>query len=230
MNPSRLLNVHKILGFTSASPNMRTRRAQIQEIQFKPVLPEYDVALCKEHETAEEQDKNNKAFSQAMRSFLNTLSTWPEHENSQTLFTIDFAQSASDLESLGYLSGSTTSNNMAHMIYRRHLFAGRYAHSYLQIQETPGSFSLAPVISRLCWSIDPMSSYRQVAPAASSKIISRLPCLQSLSLSACDNERKDKALRNLLRDGIRYICSPIIFHLLTCKQNLRLPSLIGRHL
>ncbi|KAJ6172797.1 hypothetical protein N7470_001864 [Penicillium chermesinum] len=140
MNPSRLLNVHKILGFTSASPNMRTRRAQIQEIQFKPVLPEYDVALCKEHETAEEQDKNNKAFSQAMRSFLNTLSTWPEHENSQTLFTIDFAQSASDLESLGYLSGSTTSNNMAHMIYRRHLFAGRYAHSYLQIQETPGSF------------------------------------------------------------------------------------------
>lgn len=65
-------------------------------------------------------------------------------------------------------------------------------------------FSLAPVVTYLSWSLD--SGYdRQIAPAASSKIISRLPFLQGIFVEAHDTRKKDIVLRNNMRNGIRYL-------------------------
>jgi hypothetical protein len=200
LTPSDLLRFRQILDFSATSPHLQRRRAQVKSVLFKAVLAEYNVAARSKYETQEDQAKNNKAYYQAIKSLFETLALWPESEGCEILLEIA-AQSPSDLQA------ETDQKKMMQRIFTLHtldnkkdLCNGRFAHSLLNIDEEKESLCLVPVVGGIdIWSA---GRYRKVTPSAQSKIISRLPRLQSIQIDPDDNERKSEMLRNNLRKGI----------------------------
>lgn len=199
LNPSRLADSARIV--TSS------RRQLVRRLEFDVVLDAYGKEARSKYETPEEQAKNNKVFTDAVKAIFSYLSDWPEDEVSKNGIELNLlAYSPSDL------FRAPEEERMERVMMRRaqpgDLLSERFERSYLQFVSTGASMSeilpVLPIITRLHVGSDFFSGPsgpRLIWAGSASAIALKLPRLQDLKLSLWDDEKRNLSLRKTAREG-----------------------------
>ena len=199
LNQSRLADFARIV----TSP----RRQSVGRLDFDVVLDAYSKEARSKYETPEEQAKNDKVFTEAVKALFSYLSAWPEEEVSKSGLELNvLAYSPSDLF-------RTPEEERKERVKMRHyqpadLLSERFERSYLRLVSTGASASETlpdlPIITRLHvgsgFFSGPLGP-RLIWPGSASAIASKLPRLQDLKLTLWDNEKRNLNLRKTARGG-----------------------------
>ncbi|OQE06141.1 hypothetical protein PENVUL_c019G03325 [Penicillium vulpinum] len=96
LTPSRLPEFRRILGLLGGAPSSqsRQRRDNVTRLEFKVILPEYDIPARAARENKADRNQNNQTFTAALKALWEALSEWPEDMIQISLFLC--AQSPSD--------------------------------------------------------------------------------------------------------------------------------------
>ncbi|KIM95401.1 hypothetical protein OIDMADRAFT_95495, partial [Oidiodendron maius Zn] len=202
LNPSRLADFARIV----TSP----RRQLVGRLEFDVVLDAYSKEACSKYETPEEQAKNDKVFTEAVKALFSYLSAWSEEEVSKNGLELNIlAYSPSDL----FCTPTEERMNRIMMRYAQpaDLLSERFERSYLRLVSTGASASETlpdlPIITRLHVGSRFFSGSpgpRLIWPGSASAIALKLPRLQDLKLTLGDNEKRNLSLRKTARDEFRH--------------------------
>lgn len=209
----------------SLSPSKR--RSYVRHLKLVALLPGYDKAARAQIENVEDRDQNNQAFTHAVYTCWEILSSWSQnHGNFLSL----------DLSAISPSDWRADPNGMRRRRWACHFpdqdyLGWRYEQSYLQL--TGNTLPPVHIVGHLF--VDGGNTYRKIAPSTVSKMVNALPQLQKIRALLYDNERKDQALRDSLRNGnfhcheqenfltrIQYLLSPLpngrgLSNTLTCS-------------
>lgn len=94
---SRLPEFRRILGLAgrTSSSQSEQRRSKVRRLEFKVVLPEYDIPARAHHENETDRKQNNQAFTDGLEALWEALSEWPQDSQSQISLLL-CSQSPSD--------------------------------------------------------------------------------------------------------------------------------------
>ncbi|KAL4865419.1 hypothetical protein BDV12DRAFT_211075 [Aspergillus spectabilis] len=166
------------------------RRLNVREIDLKITLPQYSLAERIQFETDEDRRLNNQTFTQTICTLFEILSSWPDK------FTLELSIRATSPRD--FTEDAKPSSRRLRGMKRpgTDILHWRYMSSYLDMLKPAEAVPVAHAIFDL---VVRRGVERNIAPAALSKLISRLPRLSNLTAALSDNERKDEHLRNRLR-------------------------------
>lgn len=193
---SRLPEFCRILGLAGCTPlsQCEQRRNKVRRLEFKVILPEYDIPARAHRENETDRKQNNQAFTDALEALWEALSTWPQDSQSQISLLL-CSRSPSDWR-------ADRGNKIARQVHadlNGDLLDQRYERSFLQLTKNADTLRPVDIIGEL----DIRTfGWRQILPAAALKIISRLPKVKIIKAEFSDNEREDNVLRDRLRQGI----------------------------
>ncbi|KAL2813094.1 hypothetical protein BJX63DRAFT_394909 [Aspergillus granulosus] len=169
------------------------RQQLLRQLELKILLPEYPAEAREEVETNEDREQNSRAFTDAIRSLFRVLAAWREDCEASLSLSI-YARSPSDIRE------TPTDERKKRRANPKDLLEWRFEGSYLQFLDPPETLPAVPVIGVFAAPGNQgLTSNRDIAPAAVSKILSRLPRMREVQGRLSDDERKDHSLRNKLR-------------------------------
>jgi hypothetical protein len=171
------------------------RRALLQGLSFKPVLPAYDIHACARFEKLYDQQANNEAFATAVKSLYTILHACDAVEGEKPLeIHLDTPFAPSDMS---HTEWDEIQSRWRCWDYddRQEVWSRRYAQSYLRLDEQT-DLAASNRITTFSISAD---GPRYVAPASVCALLKCHNKLESLSLDLQDNERKSPDLRVQLR-------------------------------
>ncbi|KAL2818074.1 hypothetical protein BJX63DRAFT_83196 [Aspergillus granulosus] len=171
----------------------RPRQHLIRQLRLKILSPEYAPAAREEVETDEDREQNNHAFTDAIHSLFKVLAGWSNNTEASLSLSI-YARSPSDYVENSLEEIKRRSRNS------KDLLQWRYESSYLQFLDSPETFPMVHTVGAFetCGNED-IQINRNIAPAAISRILSRLPRVRKVQGRLSDDERKNHFLRDKLR-------------------------------
>ncbi|KAM0424346.1 hypothetical protein ACHAPT_010492 [Fusarium lateritium] len=170
------------------------RRTFLVNLEFIPILPNYDVAASVRAESPAERAANDKSYTQAVHSLLETLKTWEEEDPLTVRYRLKLAinhpQSHSDRAWPGIFPPWKAMLPKGNCIYE-----GRYLHSYIDLLRP----ELLPEVHRVRNLVmlrpGEKDIHRNVCPKVPMMLASRMPNIESVDLSMDDSEERFLDLR-----------------------------------
>ncbi|KAL4905213.1 hypothetical protein BDW74DRAFT_178216 [Aspergillus multicolor] len=163
----------------------------VRKLDIKVTLPEYSVAERIEVETDRDRRRNNESFTATVCELFEILHSWPVEPR------IELSISAASPSDWTEDAKPDARRRRGMKLPGTDILHWRYMASYLKLLVPPESIPIVSTIS----SLDVWGTHRNVAPETVSKIISRMANLETLTPYLSDNERKDKVLRDSLRNN-----------------------------
>lgn len=170
------------------------RRSCVQVIDLRVELESYDEKARARVETDEERQRNNRIFTTTISTLFRILSDWPDD------FGISIEISA---RSPGDFLEFKERRKRRRVTGSREddLFEKRYERSYLEFPRETTDAECPPVPAVTELSIQGIANVRLIEPASSVFIAMKLPRLNRLNLMMKDDCKRDKQLRQRLRNG-----------------------------
>lgn len=164
------------------------RQKYVRHVRMEVCLPNYDNAtLYAAYETAEEEQKNNQVFTEAIIDLFGVLKRWDQPGRQDPGVHLELYAFA--LADLGEPRTVTS---------RRHFQKLRWKHSYLSVAKDTwnGLPSLGMVTT---FAIPRRLPERHFMASTCCEIASRLPNLHTVVWELSDNEQRDPSLRMQMR-------------------------------
>lgn len=163
------------------------RRTYVRCVEMDAILPEYNAhQLWDEEETAEEQRRNNEAFTKAVQGVLSVLSLW-EYDGEGVSLVLR-AYSPSDITRKHGLE-------FRHRARRR-----RWCKSYLDLTDAHNHLPQVPVLTAFTYETKVRD--RDLVPRVCCDIASRAPHLRRAAWSLNDDEKGDPRRRRQMRQDL----------------------------
>lgn len=171
------------------------RRALLQRLTFTPVLPAYGDNACARHERRADGACNDEAFLTAIKGLFIALNACDNVEKASPMrLLLGNPYAPTDPR----YRGKETRAAQAFAVEignRKDLFDERFAHSYI----CPELSDDLPAVKRVTQFVVHGDGPRFVAPSSIFSLLKILPCVDDLTLSLYDEERKSPDLRKQLR-------------------------------
>ncbi|KAJ6184837.1 hypothetical protein N7519_006138 [Penicillium mononematosum] len=175
--------------------NSTGRRFHLRSLHFKVVIPKYSIAARGQYENQDDRDSNNNAFTRAITSLFEILSSWPEYDRYMLLQI--YVRSPSDWQAEPDWTIRRTRFERGRAFPEEELLQRRYQDSYLQLM---GKIALPDV--KCITSLDVMGceNFRNIAPGAVSEMVIHLPRLQTVTATLRDKVRNGTEMGDSLGD------------------------------
>lgn len=194
-----------------------SRRRFLKSLIFTAILPSYDDAARLRAESPADRAANDASYSQAVQALFRILNSWetedPKGTDSHMTLVIKHPESPSDLSWPSDLApwwgvGGPTERCCIH--------EGRYLHSYIDFLHADELPTLQGVKKLVMLEPGERYGYRNVRPIVPFLLASRMPNLESIELTADDNEKRFPDVRKRNRDEmaqfIRSLSLPNLRH------------------
>jgi hypothetical protein len=188
------------------------RNAVLRSLRYEIVLPTYDDLACAVFESAEDQDANDDAFSEAVHGLFAVLKSWPEnmpqtqHRSQPAPLALYISKVYSPYDRMHRNWDLNVIQWMEYQSGKRDdLFDERYQHSVIRLKRWEQLQTLPRVIEfrvRGRWR-------RILGPQSIARIASKFPSLEKIRWKLNDDENNDADTRQQLRSG-QYMIPPVI--------------------
>jgi hypothetical protein len=164
--------------------NPAGRRFHLRSLHFKVIIPKYSIAARGQYENQDDCDSNNNAFTRAITSLFEILSSWPEYDRYMSLQI--YARSPSDWQAEPDWTIRRARFERGRAFPEEELLQRRYQDSYLQLT---GKIALPDVKCITSLEVMGCDNFRNIAPGAVSEIVVHLPRLQTVTATLRDKAR-----------------------------------------
>jgi hypothetical protein len=185
--------------------NSAGRCFHLRSLHFKIIIPKYSIAARAKYEDQDDRDSNNNAFTQAITSLFEILSSWPEYDRYMSLQI--YARSPSDWQAEPDWNRRRARLRRGCLFPGKDLLQRRYQDSYLQLMRKivlPGVKCITSLDVMGC------EKFRNIAPGAVYAMVVRLPRLQTVTATLRDKARDGTGMGDSL-DGKSYERLPCTF-------------------
>ncbi|KAF3027856.1 hypothetical protein E8E15_010180 [Penicillium rubens] len=175
--------------------NSAGRCFHLRSLHFKIIIPKYSIAARAKYEDQDDRDSNNNAFTQAITSLFEILSSWPEYDRYMSLQI--YARSPSDWQAEPDWNRRRARLRRGCLFPEKDLLQRRYQDSYLQLMRK----IVLPDVKCIT-SLDVMGceKFRNIAPGAVYAMVVRLPRLQTVTATLRDKARDGTGMGDSLDD------------------------------